>query len=129
MTSVAMSTPPRSRMNLRLLSAAAAAACLLAAAPAAHAGTASISGKHVLYTAAPGEVNVLTVSGGGNSLTFSDSRSPVTAGAGCVQGGPQQATCSAPALTLLVVDAGDLNDDITNGTALASRLSGGGGDD
>src|SRR3954447_12410592 len=118
-------------MSVRQLSLAAIAAGALVAlsAPAAEAGTATISGKHLLYTAGVSEVNLLTIAPSGSNFTLSDSRSPVTAGAGCTALGPNQVSCPGAGLTLMIIDAGDLNDDVTNQTALASRLTGGGGND
>jgi Ca2+-binding RTX toxin-like protein len=105
------------------------AAASLMIAPLAHASTVSVSGTRLVVTPAVGEVNALTITGGAGSFTFSDSSSPVVAGAGCTSGGTGQASCPSASVALIVVDTGDLNDTITNNTATPVRASGGVGND
>src|SRR5213078_3297979 len=99
-------------MSLRPALLAATAGCVLAAltAPAAFAGTASVTATRLSYTAAPGETN---------NVTISDSGASVSAGAGCSSAGSNKVTCPGSAINLLIVDTNDLDDTVTNTTATA----------
>ena len=112
----------RSFMSLRPALLAATAGCVLAAvtAPAAFAGSASVTATRLSYTASPGETNNVTISLSGSDYTISDSGASVAAGPGCTAAGGK-ATCPASAINLLIVDTGDLDDTATNTTGTASR--------
>lgn len=106
-----------------------AALCLLALTPtAAVASTANTRIKRVFYTAAPGEVNNLTISLGGADYSLTDPGASITAAPACVGMG-SSVTCSATAIIGITVSAGDQADSITNTTATRSTLSGGDGND
>ena len=113
----------RSFMSLRPALLAATAGCVLAAvtAPAAFAGSASVTATRLSYTASPGETNNVTISLSGSDYTISDSGASVAAGPGCTAAGGK-ATCPASAINLLIVDTGDLDDTVTNTTGTASRI-------
>lgn len=89
-------------------------ACLALAQPAA-AGTATtfFPGPDVPrwagYSGAAGEVNQLTVTVAGATITFEDARSPVAASEGCEQDGPNRAVCRA-APGGVSVNVGDMDD-------------------
>ncbi len=106
-----------------------AALCLLVLSPtAAVASTADTHIKRVFYTAAPGEVNNLTISLGATDYSLTDPGANITAAPACVGMG-SSVTCSASAIIGITVSAGDQADSITNTTATRSTLSGGDGND
>jgi hypothetical protein len=93
---------PRGRLSRVRPSGLACAITLvvLALAPAAHAATVteatSASTRFtVTFAALPGEVNDLTVSMSGQSVTFSDSGAPLTARAGCTATDAHTVSCPA----------------------------------
>jgi Ca2+-binding RTX toxin-like protein len=106
-----------------------AALCGLALSPAAAlAATANTRIKRVFYTAAPGEVNNLTISLAGADYSLADPGAIITAAPACVGMG-SSVTCSATAIIGITVSAGDGADSVTNTTATRSTLSGGNGND
>jgi Ca2+-binding RTX toxin-like protein len=112
-------------------SALLAAALLLLAPAAAQAATVSLAGATLSYVAAEGEANDLSVSLAAGVYTLTDAAGePVTAGAGCLQVLPAQATCPSAGITLLSLDARDRADVIHIGPGTANAtLTGGAGDD
>jgi hypothetical protein len=93
-----------------------ACAMLLPAAGARAAGT-SISGGVLYYTAAPGEVNNLSITFGGGQYTLRDSgTSTLTVAPGCSPG-PHEVHCPYGAFQSISVDLGDQSD-IANSTNL-----------
>jgi Ca2+-binding RTX toxin-like protein len=106
-----------------------AALCLLALSPtAAVAADANTRIKRVFYTAAPGEVNNLTISLAGADYSLADPGATITAAPACVGMG-SSVTCPATAIIGITVSAGDGADSVTNTTATPSTLSGGDGND
>jgi Ca2+-binding RTX toxin-like protein len=84
------------RVLLRLATVAAGACALVAAIPAAYAGTVGVSltsSDDVTFVAQSGERNALEVVYPSQTLIFTDSGAPLTAGAGCVSLGPNSAQC------------------------------------
>ncbi|GAB3953716.1 hypothetical protein GCM10029976_094440 [Kribbella albertanoniae] len=84
--------------------------------------------------AQPGRVNSISVTQQLNRLIIHDSRDTVRASATCDAVDPQTVVCPARAIFQVVIDAGDLNDEITFDAAdefevLTGRLIGGPGDD
>ena len=111
-----------------------AAAGVLAAPVAAMAGTASISGTTLSFTAAPGESNdlVITFNAGTNTFNVNEVSLNVTAGAGCsaVVGDPTRVTCALAGATAVNVDLGDENDDFgAGGLTTPITVTGGAGSD
>src|SRR4051812_47807108 len=113
----------------RVAGAALVGAALFAGAPAAHASVASVTGSRLVLTSATREVNLINISLSGGAYSITDTRSAVAAGAGCTSVALGQVTCSDPKIALIVVDAGELNDTVTNATSTPSRISGGSGND
>ena len=106
-----------------------AALCVFALIPAvALAATANTRIKRVFYTAAPGEVNNLTISLPGAEYALDDPGATITAAPACVGIG-SSVTCPATDIIGITISAGDGADSITNTTATRSTLSGGDGND
>jgi Ca2+-binding RTX toxin-like protein len=106
-----------------------AALCVFALSPAVVlAATANTRIKRVFYTAAPGEVNNLTVSLAGAEYVLDDPGATITTAPACLGLGPS-VTCSAAGIIGITVSAGDGADSVTNTTATRSTLSGGDGND
>lgn len=104
----------------------------------------------VVYAAAAGETNQLTVSGAGDQAVFEDPGATIAPGAGCVADGPNRVVCTYDVssttrgvdvtlgdgddtanlviATVGVVDGGEGADVLTSGPDV-QRLSGGPGDD
>jgi Ca2+-binding RTX toxin-like protein len=102
---------------------------LLAAAPSAFAGTVQLDGKTLVYTAAAGEANRVTITAGASSISVSEIGPSVTAGGGCSSTGPSSATCPATAITAISVSTGDGNDTArVNGSIPATFYDGPGND-
>jgi hypothetical protein len=85
------------------------------------------------YAAAPGESNMLTLSAVPAGLTLTDAGAPLTAGTGCVQAGPREATCPPGSFGAVRLDLGDEADVLAvSGSVPASirpSVSAGPGDD
>src|ERR1044072_2615105 len=113
---------------MRSLLSALIALLVLAFAPAAQAGTVSVSPATTLnYTAADNEANPVAISLASGTYTITDAA--VTAGSGCTQVTPTSATCPVGSITALIVDGRDLADTITLSGTAAATISGGEGDD
>lgn len=84
----------------------------------------------VVYEAAAGKNNNITISISGPYVVVDDVV-PLTAGAGCavVAGDATKVQCIGAGITLLRIDAGDLNDTITKTSPHSSYLWGGAGND
>src|SRR3712207_2258218 len=92
------------------------------------AGTASVSGSQLTYTASPGEVNDVTVTSSPAGQVIAERSVTITAGAGCTSSNARTVTCTGP-ITSVSINVGDGNDAVRNGAALASTIFGGDGDD
>src|SRR2546421_174581 len=118
--------------RFRLLAVAALTAAALAAPDAASAATVSVSNGKATYTAAPGELNNLTLTTQLHPLgvRFSDpGAGSVSAGVGCMQINATTVGCAEP-LTGITVDLGDGNDTLTDKLSLTRVTADGGqGDD
>jgi Ca2+-binding RTX toxin-like protein len=122
------------RTVLRVSCLLGAALAVIAWPAAAHGATAKLTKEALVYGAAPGESNHLTITavrishGGGRSISgfrLSDSQAPLTAGAGCTSNSLHTVTCPARGVTIIVAKGDDLNDTLVNETAMRSRLDGG----
>lgn len=107
----------------------------LVCAGAALAGTATLSGNDLLFTANPGEVNHTLVLEEGLGFDVFDSTAPVTAGQGCAVVNANQAFCAKPnkkkkKMQIRIV-AGDMDDVLTLRafTYRRARLEGDAGSD
>jgi Ca2+-binding RTX toxin-like protein len=90
-------------------------AALLVFAPGAVGATVALSGATITYTAAPGEVNDLTVDQTGGNITFDEAAINITdgdGGAGCTVAAGN-AACPEGGVTRVVIDAGDQDDSCT----------------
>jgi Ca2+-binding RTX toxin-like protein len=96
----------------------------------ASAGTASITGSTLTYSAAAGEENDLTIETAGANFRVRDNTAPVTAGAGCTQRSPHRVNCLTAGVTLIEVLAKDQDDavQLLTGTVDANLNGGSGGD-
>jgi Ca2+-binding RTX toxin-like protein len=135
-------------VRIRLALTGALFALLVAAGPAAGA-TVSVVGGTLIYVAAPGEANAVTVTPNGTSFDVTDTGAALGAGAGCLSTGPSSANCTDP-VTAMDLTLDDGNDDVDlsavpscapqtigcdepnaaiRGGDGSDRLIGGGGDD
>jgi len=110
---------------------------------AAQAATAKLAKHTLVYSAASGETNHVTVTtarvakkgvarkGGGSAAGFrlSDPKAPLLAGAGCTAKTVHTIVCPAENVTRIVALSGDGNDTLVNETGMRSRLDGGDGED
>lgn len=80
---------------------------LLAVPATASAGTATAGGTDVRFTAAPGEVNAVSVRWSAGDVIVVDTGAPVTAGAGCRQVSADEARCTVGGTWTATVDGGD----------------------
>jgi hypothetical protein len=89
-----------------------ALAALLVVPAAASAGTASVAGATITFTAAAGETNQLglTYSADAGTYSFHDNTAPVAAGPGCRAIGTDEAACPAAGVSQVAVDLGDGDD-------------------
>jgi Ca2+-binding RTX toxin-like protein len=102
---------------------------LLALVPAgALASTANTRIQRVWYTAAPGEVNNLTITLTGADYSLSDPGATITATPACTAFG-STVTCAGAGIRGITVSMGDGADSVVNATATRSTLSGGDGND
>jgi Ca2+-binding RTX toxin-like protein len=90
--------------------AAALALAVLGAAANAEAATVSVSDGQLIYEAAAGERNVVTIAGIGNRYDVRDAYAPLQAGAGCAQVNTLQVRCVRGPVQRIVVHASDRND-------------------
>jgi Ca2+-binding RTX toxin-like protein len=120
------------RRSHRLLVAALVAACAaLVPAAGAQAATTSIGGGVLYYTAAPGEVNNLSITFGNGVYTLHDSGAPtMTVAPGCSPA-PQEVRCPYGTFKSISVDLGDQNDVENSATLLFTPVTvhGGTGND
>jgi Ca2+-binding RTX toxin-like protein len=114
---------------MRLRPLAIAALCLFSLlSTEALASTASTRIKRVWYTAAPGEVNNLTISLADPHYTLVDQGAVVTAQPACTLFA-SAGLCPVAGIIGFTVSAGDGADSLTNTTSVPSTLSGGDGND
>jgi len=112
----------------RALTLATTAGALLAAAPGAHAATATLSGDTITYTAAPGESNSLNLSQSGGNVILDDSSAvTITDGGGCPIAVSGNAECPEAGVTKIVVDLGDEDDGTGVDPSMLSALTINGG--
>jgi Ca2+-binding RTX toxin-like protein len=97
---------------------------------AASAGTVSITGSTLSYSAAGGEENDLSIETDGSIFRVIDNLSPLTAGAGCSQRAPRRVSCPIAGITLIDVLTRDQDDSVVllTGTVDATMNGGSGGD-
>jgi Ca2+-binding RTX toxin-like protein len=114
---------------MRLRPLAIAALCLFSLlSTEALASTASTRIKRVWYTAAPGEVNNLTISLADPHYTLVDQGAAVTAQPACTLFA-STGLCPVAGIIGFTLSVGDGADSVTNTTAVPSTLSGGDGND
>ncbi len=114
-------------MTLRALLAG--VVVLLAAAPAAEAADATLTGTTLTFVAADNETNNVTVTVGGGAYTIHDGGAAITPAGACASSGPNDVTCTG-SVTVLSIDVRDLDDHITLGAGtVGATLTGGAGDD
>ena len=115
-----------------------AAVAVIAWPAAAQGASAKLTKTALVYTAAAGEKNHLTITTtrlakkvgkSTNAFSVSDSKAPVTAGAGCTRKSLSTVICPAANVKIIVAKGNDLNDTLTNDTGMRSRLDGGTGHD
>jgi Ca2+-binding RTX toxin-like protein len=107
-----------------------ATAAVLPGTPAhAAAATVQLVGSKLVYRAAAGQVNNVTVAVATTGLLSFHDVVALTPGTGCVAAGATAVTCGAPASVTVDIDTGDLNDVITKTSDVGGVLSGGAGDD
>jgi Ca2+-binding RTX toxin-like protein len=97
---------------------------------AAHGATVKLTSHALVYTAAAGEANHLTITeqkGGKATPSFrlTDSQAPLVAGAGCSRNTAHTVTCPSGRVTIIVAKGDDLHDTLVNETGMRSRLDGG----
>jgi len=111
---------------------------LIGSPAAAQAATAKLTKEALVYTAASGEKNHLTIAttrlakkvgGSTDAFSVSDSKVTVTAGAGCTRKSLSTVICPAATVKLIVAKGDDLNDTLVNNTGMRSRLNGQDGSD
>jgi RTX calcium-binding nonapeptide repeat (4 copies) len=121
----------RSVLAAVTLMLASGAAC----AERASASRLTIANDRILYVADPGERNAIHISGGVRTYVVRDTIAAIRVVAPCKlteasQAGPVQASCPAPGLTGVEVQAGDGDDSVSlANTAATAVLAGGPGDD
>lgn len=94
----------------------------------AHAATVTASGGVVLVTAAPGEVNRITVTPGSGTVEVRDTGAAIVAGTGCTLPQAGRVTCAAT-ITRAEIDLGDGDDTFTLTGATPATVSDGPGRD
>jgi hypothetical protein len=92
-------------------------------------GTVSISGSTLVYTAAPGRTNDVTVALASGTYTVQDSAAGVNSGSGCAAAGAGVVTCPATGVRSITADGGDGNDRLVVTAGTPATLNGGPGDD
>jgi hypothetical protein len=117
----------------RLVPALTILVCLCGASPAS-AGSVAVDTfrDRLVFTAASGERNGLTVTGTAGTYTLEDSGAPIAAGRGCTQLASNRVLC-APVpggpIQSLAVAAGDTDDSFASSAALRAWVDGGAGAD
>lgn len=110
----------------------AAVAVVTATAPsAAHAGTVVIVGERLVFMASSGESNQVTVTRSGSNIVVTDLGPPSLTGPvpPCTMPGQQVMSCPAGGITALEMSGGNLDDQLTNETALPAQAYGEDGHD
>lgn len=117
-------------MRPRAAVAIACAALLAIPASAQGAGTVTIAETRVLFVAAMGVANDVTVVTSAGSVTVSDTADVIDeAEAGCVGTGTNTVTCTVPGATLALAGLEDMNDRIQTSGVVPQIADGGTGDD
>jgi Ca2+-binding RTX toxin-like protein len=102
----------------------------LFAAPSAYAGVATTADGNLRYTAGAGELNNVSFSRTGtNSFKVVDVGAVVTAGQGCTQDTPNQATCTTANGRPIIANLADQNDRAVSRTSRSVQFFGEGGND
>ncbi|SDT75208.1 calcium-binding protein [Actinoplanes derwentensis] len=116
------------RVGVTLLGTTTAVGMFAAPAQAASDATVSVLGESLIFKAAKGKVNRVSISQSGGKVVFDD-RVAVKAGAGCapVKGDKTKVTCTGVAQ--LHINLGDRDDVFVNRTALTSNVAGVNGND
>lgn len=94
--------------------------------------TVYVGGSRLVYKAAPGATNRVEVTRTGDSLTITDSTSPITVGSPCLSISPTTAQCPTANLVYLSFLLGDQNDSILFGSGIPNfyyLVNGGPGSD
>src|SRR4051794_25176909 len=103
---------------------------LLAAAPSAHAATATTADGFLRYTAAGGEINnVVFARVSGETFRATDIGATITAGTGCTQESPNVVTCTTSPGRAIIAQLGDQNDRAASRTSRTVQLFGEDGND
>ncbi|MDT4987000.1 MAG: hypothetical protein QOI74_1094, partial [Micromonosporaceae bacterium] len=106
------------------------ATALLPASPArAASATVALQSGKIVFRAAAGQVNNLTVSRLGTTGYMFADIVPIAPGAGCAAVGVAAVACIAAANVILDIDAGDLDDTVTKTSDNSSIIAGGAGND
>src|SRR5947207_15663979 len=95
----------------RLIIAFALACAFMALVGPAHAfaaGSASVSGTTITFTAGGGETNTVAMTKSGSDLLITDTTATISAGTGCTTVTANSVTCGNP--TNITVDLGDQSD-------------------
>src|SRR4051794_14082953 len=94
-------------------------------APAAQAGTATTADGNLTYTAAPGEVNNVSVARvSGDTFRLTDIGSVGTAGTGCTQDSPNLARCTTAPGKPIILHLGDQGDRAASKTSRSVQFFG-----
>jgi Ca2+-binding RTX toxin-like protein len=103
---------------------------LCAWAPSAFAGTVSLDGSTLTYSAAPGEANRVTVTTGFSAISVSETGGlPVTPGAGCSAVTASSASCQLFGVTSISISTDDGNDTARVNGWIPATFSDGSGND
>src|SRR4051794_19103120 len=103
---------------------------LLAAAPSAHAATATTADGNLRYTAAGGESNnVKFARVSGETFRVTDLGATIIAGQGCTQESPNVVTCTTSPSRPIIANLGDQNDRAASSTSRTVQFFGEDGND
>jgi Ca2+-binding RTX toxin-like protein len=125
-------TRARTRQGAAAVALGIVATALLPASPArAASATVALQAGKIVFRAAAGQVNNLTVSRLGTTGYMFADIVPVTPGAGCAAVGVTAVACIAAANVILDIDidTGDLDDTVTKTSGNTSVIAGGAGND
>src|SRR3954447_1190931 len=103
---------------------------LLAAAPSAHAASATTAYGNLRYTAAGGEINNVNFARvNGDTFRVTDTGTTIAAGTGCTQDSPNLVTCTTAAGRPIIANLGDQNDRAASRTSRSVQFFGEDGND
>jgi hypothetical protein len=92
-------------------------------------GSATVTGGELVFVAASGVKNKLTLAASGAFWRITDQVAPIDANAPCEQVTVNRVKCPHAAVSGLSIDAGDENDQITTADGIDASVDGGAGDD